>query len=952
MNFMTSAVDKPCYLFLDSDSSDLVSSHHLMQLLEKGNIEEQIFAMKKLISSLINGGVENLDKLTMNVIRFVLPKSNHTLKKLLLVFWEVIEKHGPDGKLKPEFILVCNALLEDLKHPNEYIRGATLRFLAKLKEPEILESLVQAVRLNLEHRHSFVRRNAVLALFALHKNAGLCPDAPELVHHLLQTESDVSCRRNAFLMLFHCAQEMAIEFLNTSAGEVSAFPEEMQLVVLECVRKLCLINPTQISKYMKIIIPLLSSSSSAVKFEAASSALTLSNTPLVVREATLAYVDILCAAADANAKMIVLDRLLAIKKKHKPVLQQMVLDVLRGLSSPLMEVRKKTLEIAFDLISPQNIDDVISVLKQEISKTKSDSSEEESGSYRQLLIQSIRACAGKFPEVASQVVLVLMDFLTDASVDSSSDVALFVREVCQKYPQMRADVCDKLRDIFPFISIARTLRVCLWIFAEYSATDDECTLASYRTIMDAVGPLPLHQEKEKLPEGEEASANAAPAEKPAGAQSQTTVTISADGTYVTQSAISSAHTPTDTAKNKPSLRTFLMGGDYYLATLLASSLTKLQLRLAHQYKLQAETLLTLTALIRLGESSTVPRKMDAITRRRILLCVRVLTAPDQSHLRTLWLSECIQAYADALAEKSMGEKEQKRAVQVKAQCDKQMDFRLLKNSRDLLLEDMGMGDDDEYEKATGYLDLVADNTRKLSRVYQLSGMSDVIYAEAYVNVHQFDVVLDVLIINQSKETLQNVSLELSTIGDLKVCERPQSYTLGPLASIQIKASIKVSSTETGIIFGNLVYDIAGKPSSDRNSIILSEIRIDIMDYISDKICTDIEFRTMWASFEWENKIAVATNITNITEYLENLLKTTNMKCLTPQSALQGDCGFISANLYAKTIFGEDALANVSVQVGADQTLSGFVRIRSKTQGLALSLGDKITLCQKAVVLKD
>lgn len=56
-----------------------------------------------------------------------------------------------------------------------------------------------------------------------------------------------------------------------------------------------------------------------------------------------------------------------------------------------------------------------------------------------------------------------------------------------------------------------------------------------------------------------------------------------------------------------------------------------------------------------------------------------------------------------------------------------------------------------------------------------------------------------------------------------------------------------------------------------------------------------------------------------------------------------------ANLYAKSIFGEDALVNVSVESRNDGKICGYIRIRSKTQGIALSLGDKITLKQKAIV---
>ena len=32
-----------------------------------------------------------------------------------------------------------------------------------------------------------------------------------------------------------------------------------------------------------------------------------------------------------------------------------------------------------------------------------------------------------------------------------------------------------------------------------------------------------------------------------------------------------------------------------------------------------------------------------------------------------------------------------------------------------------------------------------------------------------------------------------------------------------------------------------------------------------------------------------------------------------RKALSGECGFMAANLYAKSIFGEDALANVSLE---------------------------------------
>lgn len=52
----------------------------------------------------------------------------------------------------------------------------------------------------------------------------------------------------------------------------------------------------------------------------------------------------------------------------------------------------------------------------------------------------------------------------------------------------------------------------------------------------------------------------------------------------------------------------------------------------------------------------------------------------------------------------------------------------------------------------------------LSQVTQLTGFSDPVYAEAYVHVNQYDIVLDVLVVNQTSDTLQNCTLELATLG--------------------------------------------------------------------------------------------------------------------------------------------------------------------------------------------
>lgn len=48
-----------------------------------------------------------------------------------------------------------------------------------------------------------------------------------------------------------------------------------------------------------------------------------------------------------------------------------------------------------------------------------------------------------------------------------------------------------------------------------------------------------------------------------------------------------------------------------------------------------------------------------------------------------------------------------------------------------------------------------------------------------------------LIVNQTSDTLEAVTLELATLGDLKLVEKPQPVTLAPHDFTNIKANAKV-----------------------------------------------------------------------------------------------------------------------------------------------------------------
>ncbi|XP_034098730.2 coatomer subunit beta [Drosophila albomicans] len=949
----------PCYTIINSPDLEVPNEMQLKQDLEKGDTNVKIETLKKVIKLLLNG--ERYPGLIMTIIRFVLPVQNHTIKKLLLIFWEIVPKTSSDGKLLQEMILVCDAYRKDLQHPNEFLRGSTLRFLCKLKEPELLEPLMPAIRACLDHRHSYVRRNAVLAIFTIYKNFDwLVPDGPELIATFLDTQQDMSCKRNAFLMLLHADQERALNYLASCIDQVQSFGDILQLVIVELIYKVCHANPAERSRFIRCIYNLLNSSSNAVRYEAAGTLITLSLAPTAIKAAAGCYIELIVKESDNNVKLIVLDRLIAMKENEhmEKVMQDLVMDVLRVLAAPDIEVRRKTLALAMDLVYSRNINEMVQVLQKEVAKTHN-VEHEDTGKYRQLLVRTLHTCSIKFPDVAGSVIPVLVEFLSDTNELAAVDVLIFIREAIQKFPALRALIIKHLIEAFPQIKSSKIHRAAVWILGEY--VEGAQILEVIAAIQQTLGDIPMVDAEQRHLAGDQSEEQLQQQQQSGSDANNTTNSsnkVTSDGTYATQSAYSLA--PVAKKEKRPPLRQYLMDGDFFIGAALSATLTKLALRYAElqpdartQNRVTTQVMLIMSSILHLGKSGFPTKPITYDDSDRIMICLRTLSERTPEAV-AVFMHDCRDALGkmlDAQHEEDQRMLKEKQRATAKVQPDSPVCFAQLSNGRDNQLgENVFESSLNQALAGTKNAQIsdVSSPNNKLNKVTQLTGFSDPVYAEAYVNVNQYDIVLDVLIVNQTNDTLQNCTLELATLGDLKLVERPQPVVLAPHDFCNIKANVKVSSTENGIIFGNIVYDTA----LNTNVVVLNTIHIDIMDYIIPASCTDTEFRQMWQDFEWENKVTVNTTFTDLHEYLKHLLKSTNMKCLTPEKALSGQCGFMAANMYAKSIFGENALANLSIEKPVDDPdskVTGHIRIRAKSQGMALSLGDKISSSQKQSV---
>jgi coatomer subunit beta len=623
--------------------------------------------------------------------------------------------------------------------------------------------------------------------------------------NFLDEENDATCKRNAFTALASISHEKALEYLGTVFDSIPNHDELVLLAELEFIRRDAVVNTQNKARYLRLIFDLLESQLSTVKYEAAHALTTLTSNPVAVKAAAGKFIELAIKEPDNNVKLIVLDRVDQLRGKNEGVLDDLTMEVLRVLSSPDLDVRKKSLNIALEMITSRNVEEVVLLLKKELMKTV-DEQYEKSSEYRSLLISAIHHSAIKFPEVAASVVGSLMDFISDVSSSASAvDVISFVKEVVERFPNLRASIIERLVATLAEVRAGKVYRGVLWIIGEFSLEPKDVRDA-WKGIRSSLGEIPILASEQRLlddaSEGKEPTEQVNGHAKPSAPSGSRKVL--ADGTYATESALTSsaaAKAKLEAVKNsqKPPLRQLILDGDYYLGTVLSSTLTKLVMRHSEVSKdtartnaLRAEAMLIMISIIRVGQSQFVKTLIDEDSLDRIMTCVRSLSEFSQrKELETVFLEDTRKSFR-TMVETEQKKRAAKEAVE-KAKSAINVDDSF--SIRQLKKKDIDGADemDQDMEKATGGDTATEDLTSKLSRVVQLTGFSDPVYAEAYVKVHQFDIVLDVLLVNQTTETLQNLTVEFATLGDLKVVERPPTQNVAPHDFINLQATIKGKS---------------------------------------------------------------------------------------------------------------------------------------------------------------
>lgn len=117
------------------------------------------------------------------------------------------------------------------------------------------------------------------------------------------------------------------------------------------------------------MLELLDASTSTVVYEAATSLTALTSNPVAVKAAASKLIELAIREADNNVKLICLERVNQLRIRNEGVLDDLTMEALRVLSSPDIDVRRKALNLAMEMVSSKNVEEIIMLLKKELAKT-------------------------------------------------------------------------------------------------------------------------------------------------------------------------------------------------------------------------------------------------------------------------------------------------------------------------------------------------------------------------------------------------------------------------------------------------------------------------------------------------------------------------------------------------------------------------------------------------------
>lgn len=445
-----------------------------------------------------------------------------------------------------------------------------------------MESLKSVIIENLNHKHLYVRKNALLCILSIANNFG--PDVlPESIiktlRDIIEKDSDISCKRNAYLALAKINKDESFtitkEILATS--DINEIGDLFILSIVENLRNLSILYPKEKGRMLKILLDLSNHKSHSVLFEVANSLILLSSNPNIIKNAVGIFCNLLVEQKDNNILIIILKKLINIKNKYRDILEEQILSFAIILNSTTnSEIRKLLFDLIIELLRESNINQVFDVFINDLNKLRGVSESETNIQFKNMILDCMHKGLKRFPNTNSNYATFLLErcILYDSKNTFINEQLNILKDLFYIFPNLRNEFIHKIIIHFDEVQNYEVLQLIFWLFAEFIEDDLELLKKTYLIIMKNMGDLNL----EYLPE-QISNLNKKSNTPPLNEKKVITKTvILPDGTYGTKEIILDSNEINRQKENK-FLRTFVLETNFFFGTNLVLAITRLVIKI-------------------------------------------------------------------------------------------------------------------------------------------------------------------------------------------------------------------------------------------------------------------------------------------------------------------------------------------------------------------------------------
>lgn len=224
---------------------------------------------------------------------------------------------------------------------------------------------------------------------------------------------------------------------------------------------------------------------------------------------------------------------------------------------------------------------------------------------------------------------------------------------------------------------------------------------------------------------------------------------------------------------------------------------------------------------------------------------------------------------------------------------------------------------------------------------QLSGLGDPLYVETTIFYNKHELVLDILVINQTDYYLQEIFLDFISSKHLSLSAHSwtNGLSLQKHSATTFKVSFSIQEAASHFISASASFKF---PKNEQYASIfvqnLSDITVGISNFLEP--VGSINFREHWKEMDWEN--IRPTTITNRgNTQLDDLLDRVVVAVHGTVCGREKFVNFLVANIAAQTIRNTPVLINLCISQKEQTTIE--MRVRSKDDEIVKCVMDRIVL---------